>query len=101
LIFPFRKFRRNNKGVLYSFLVVIITLVACGFFWFLMANVVQGIQEAVNPSLVESNWIASEIYTAFTYASLFITNFWSFFLVILVLGVSYWIYIYSQRKRYA
>lgn len=80
-------------------MVLIISIIASAFFAFMLMNVIQGIQEAVNPVLAESNWISEEHYTAFYYAALLVTNVWFYIIVIIFFILAYWAYIYSQRKE--
>jgi len=95
LSFPFRP---PNTGILYVFSVVLVSLFAMAFLWFVMyaafTPIRAGITAAMTPYDVENS-----TYTSFEYADTFMSNFWAYFLVILILGLAYWAYIYSQRKQ--
>ena len=83
---------------MYLYVVLIITLVAGAFFWYLMAVVVESMQEATNSYYIEDNFPSVANYDAFALANTFINYFWTFFLAILVIGLAYYGWVYSQRK---
>jgi hypothetical protein len=83
---------------MYIYLVTVLALFAGGFFIFVMATGIQGIQEAFNPSLEESSWMDAGHFSAFNLAANFVTNIWLLFPAILLFGVAYWTYVYAQRQ---
>ena len=93
-----RRFRQNKKGVLYVYLVLIVSLFACVFIYFIYATAIQAVQEAINPLLAESEWLSGEHYTSFFYASTFVNALWTFFIALFIFGLLYWTYIYNQRR---
>lgn len=93
-----RKFKRDKRGVLYVYGVLIMALAASLFFGFLLMNVVEKIQDAVNPLLDSEEWASDTHYDMFYYASLFVTNIWTYIMAFIVLIIAYWGYTYSQRK---
>jgi hypothetical protein len=61
-------------------------------------NVVSKIQEAMNPLLTSDHWATTEHFNAFYYASLFLTNMWTYIIVFILFILGFWAYIYEQRK---
>lgn len=82
--------------VMYVYAVIIATLFVMGFFWFMFYAGVSLTRASVSNVMVQYN--NNDTYTAFEYADTFMANIWGFFLVIMVLGLLYWAYIYSQRR---
>lgn len=74
-------------------------LVVVGLTWFILAYGVQGIQEAFNIQLASDNWASPENWESFNLANNFVNNLWIYFLVFLVLGLSYYGYVEAQRVR--
>lgn len=73
-------------------------IVAGAFFWFLYANVIQSVQENVNPQLGESEWATETHYAFFALANNFLTSFWTYLFALVVSVVAFWVYIYNQRR---
>ena len=84
--------------MLYLYVVLLLALVAGAFMWYVMARCVQAVQEGVNEDLASDKWVDNGTWTAFSLANTFVNNFWTFFLVLLVLGLLYYAYIFAQRK---
>lgn len=84
---------------MYVYMIMILTLCTVGVFIFIMANAVQGIQEAFNPHLDNSSWMDNAHFTAFESAATFVNYIWLLFPAGLVLGLIYWGYVYSQRHN--
>jgi hypothetical protein len=62
--------------------------------WFIFSQIVSAVQ-------VASKAIATTVgSTSVTYNQIdaFLTNIFTWFLPIMLLGLAYWVYIYSQRK---
>ncbi|MHA2219478.1 MAG: hypothetical protein ACXACY_26510 [Candidatus Hodarchaeales archaeon] len=91
-------FKKNKRGVIFVYVVIIVSLISLAFVWFALASVVQRVQEGLNPSLNASAFADTDVYNAFVSASSFITYIWMFFLGLILFGLLYWAYIYSQRK---
>lgn len=87
----------NRTRILYTFAVVIVTLFVMAFIWFIMYAVVMPTRAAILTNMAQYD-TANSTYSSFELADAFVNNLWAFFLVILVFGVLYWVYIYSQRK---
>jgi hypothetical protein len=62
--------------------------------WFIMDNIVLSVQTA-GVSVAQS--IGSNT-ARYNLINTFITNVWTYFLVLGLMGLSYWVYIYTQRK---
>jgi hypothetical protein len=63
-------------------------------FWFIFQQIVEAVQ-------VSSRALAQDFGStspAYTQADLFMTNIFKYFLVLMLVGMTYWAYIYSQRK---
>ena len=93
-----KRFQRDKRAALYVYVVIAICLVAGAFFAFLMLNIVGGVQEVVNPNLSESEWLTEDHFTAFYYATAFVTNLWTYIFAFIIFVIIYWAYIYSQRR---
>lgn len=83
--------------ILYVASVVLATLFIMGFLWFCLYACMSQIQTAVASSMSQYD-IANTTYTNYELADTFMTNLWAYMLVIVVIGLSYWVYIYSSRK---
>lgn len=83
--------------ILYVTAVVLACLFIMGFLWFCLYAVFTQIQTAVASTMSQYD-IANTTYTSYELADTFITNIWVYFLAIFLLGISYWVYIYSSRK---
>lgn len=94
-----QRWRRNNRGVLYVYIVIIITIFAVGFFSFIIANAVGAFQHAINPDLTVDQWVSSAHFDAFSLAATFVTNLWVLFPAFLIFGLLYWGYIEGQRRQ--
>jgi hypothetical protein len=80
--------------VIYVYAVVIISLMLMAIFWFIFQQIVEAIQIS-SRSLANSFGSTSPTYTL---ADQFISNIFTYFLVLMLIGMTYWAYIYSQRK---
>lgn len=79
-------------------MVLIISIIVGVFFWFLFANVIESVQDTINPTLADSNWMTTDHYNAFVYAANFVTYLWTFMVALIIFILAYWVYIYSQRR---
>lgn len=61
-------------------------------------NVVSKLQDAMNPLLTSDQWATAAHYDAFYYATLFVTNLWTYIIGFVIFILLYWAYIYSQRQ---
>jgi len=84
--------------VLYVSAVVLVSLFIMAFLWFGLYSVMDGINTAAVASITQYD-TENSTYSQFTLANTFMTNLWLFFLVIVVFGLLYWVWIYSQRKN--
>lgn len=89
--------RPQPTRILYVASVVIATLFIMGFLWFCLYACMSQIQSAVASSMSQYD-VANTTYANFELADTFMTNLWSYLLVIVMLGLGYWVYIYSSRK---
>lgn len=94
-----KNFRRNEKGLLMYFVVVIMALIIVGAMWFFLAVGIQAVEEAFNPLFDSSNFASEANYNSFDLATVFVNYIILFFLVFLVLGLIYYGYNESQRRR--
>lgn len=92
------RWRKDKRGILYLYIVLIMALVACGFVWYVIACAVQAVQVGVGSTISSDKWVSNSTYQTFDLANTFVNNFWTYFLVLLVLGLLYYGYIFSQRK---
>lgn len=83
---------------MYLYVIIILTLIVGGALWFFVSLVVEKIQIATGPYFVEGSFPTAANFNAFSLANTFMNYFWTFFLVILVLGLAYYGWVYSQRK---
>jgi len=79
-------------------MVLIVGLIAGVAFSFLFMSAFENIQEAFNPSLAEENWVSEDHYTTFSYAAGFVTNIWTYLIGFVVFILTYWAYVYNQRR---
>jgi len=79
-------------------MVLIISLIASVFFAFMFMTVIEKVQDALNPSLTDTNWVSEDHYTAFYYAATLVTNIWTYIIAFALFVLIYWAYIYSQRR---
>jgi H+/Cl- antiporter ClcA len=94
-----KNFRQNEKGLLNYFVTAIMALIIVGVMWFFFANGIQKIQEAFNP-MFDSTLFASESnFNTFDLANNFVNILIMGFLVFMVLGLIYYGYVESQRRR--
>ena len=83
---------------MYVYLLLIIAIPALIVFAFMFGTVIQAVQEGMNPSLGVETWVDSEHFNVFYTAASVVTNFWTYILGIILLGLAYWVWIYTQRK---
>lgn len=92
-----RKVRRHRKrGVMYPYAVILLTLFAMAFFWVVWYMVVSGVRGAVMTGMepLEQN----STTPIFTLADTFVINIFTFFLMLMVIGLFLWVIMYSQHK---
>lgn len=68
------------------------------FFAFLFMNVIEKMQDAMNPLLAQDQWATVTHYDTFYYAAQFVTNIWTYIIALIVFIVGYWGWVYSQRR---
>lgn len=61
-------------------------------------NLVEQVQASMNPLLASDQWATAAHYDAFYYAASFVTNVWTYVIAFVIFVLSYWAYIYSQRR---
>jgi len=84
--------------VLYVYAVVLVTLFVMAFLWLVLYAVVVPLQAGINSIMAQYD-VANSSYQSYELANTFMTNLWAYLLVLVVLGLAYWIYIYSQRRE--
>ncbi len=84
--------------ILYVFGVALVFLFLFGFLWVVMYNVFVPLQTSVLSSMSQYD-VANTSYAAFEVADVFLTNLWTYFLILGVLALLYWVWVYSQRKN--
>lgn len=92
LVSPYRPFQ-----ILYQTAVVLVALFLMAFLWFALNAAVSSVRAGILSGMVQYD-VENSTYSNFVLADTFMTNIWTFFLVILVFGLLYWAYIYSMRK---
>ena len=83
---------------MYVYLVLLIAIPALIVFAFMFSTVIQAVQESMNPMLSSNTWVDTEHFNVFYTAASVVTNFWTYILGIIILGLGYWAWIYTQRK---
>ena len=89
---PYRPFQ-----VLYQTAVVLVTLFLMAFLWFGLYACINSIRTGIMVTMAQYD-VENSTYPNFVLADTFMSNLWTFFLVIVVMALLYWTYIYSQRK---
>jgi len=67
-----------------------------GFLYFALYIPISQIQTSI--ANVMSGYSGDSTYASYQLADIFMQNLWTYLLVIMVLGLLYWAWIYSQRK---
>ena len=93
-----KRLLKDTHGILYTYLVIIIALIAGIFFVFLFTNAIQAVQETLQSYLSVSNWGTTGIYAIFAEANNFVTNIWTYLAAFIIFIIGFWVYVYSQRK---
>lgn len=83
--------------MLYVTAVVLLAVFLGGFIIFTCYTAIAQIRTSITAQM--SGYSGMATYANFTWADTFMINLWTFLPVILLLGVAYWVYIYSQHKR--
>jgi hypothetical protein len=79
--------------------VLILALFTCIFFAFIMSSMISNIQGSFNPLLGADTWVTAGHFNTFYLAASLVTNFWTYVIAIIVLGLGYWAWIYTQRNN--
>jgi hypothetical protein len=79
--------------------VLILALFVCIFFGFIMADMISNVQQGLNPLLAADTWVTADHFQMFFSASTLVTSFWTYIVAIIVIGLSYWAWIYVQRRN--
>ena len=90
--------RKNNSGVMYVYAVVIVGLFVMAFLWFVVWASFTPLRTGVTDIMTQYNNESSP-YPNFLLADTFMYNLWAFFMAIVVFGLLYWAWLYSQRKN--
>lgn len=91
---------RCRSGVLYIYVVIIATIFAVGFFAFLFATILEQVQTAINPQLINvSRWASSDHAYTFEAAAWFVNNLWVALIAFVIFGLGYWGYTEAQRRK--
>jgi hypothetical protein len=83
---------------MYVYLVLILSLFTLIFLAFLFSSMVQSVQESFNPMLGVTSWVTAEHFNVFYLAASLVTNLWTYIIGVIILGLAYWAWIYTQRK---
>jgi len=86
-----------STRVLYVFSVIIVSLFIMAFLWFIMYGPIVAIRTGVVAAMTPYD-VENSTYDSFELADTFVTNLWLYFLVIFVIGLAYWVWIYTQRR---
>lgn len=92
MLSPPRPFR-----ILYQTSVVLVCLFIMAFLWFGLYTAIDAIRTGIMATMSQYD-VAGSTYPNFVSADTFMSNLWTFFLVIVTFALLYWVYIYSQRK---
>lgn len=84
---------------LYTYAVIISVLFVMAFVWLFLNEAVATIRAGILP--VMTRYENTTNYQTFVYADIFVAQVWTLFLFLVILGLMYWVFIYSQRKKYA
>lgn len=94
LLSMFSKLRKNRKGVLYVYVTILAALVVWACLMFILNNVFSTVRSSCMS-------ITDQLETNSTMYSLvdsFMSNLMTYLLIIALIGLTYWAYVYSQRK---
>lgn len=83
--------------ILYIYAVLIVALFVMGFLWIVLYACIQPIQAGIASQMVQYD-VNGSSYPHYQLADAFMSNLWTLFLVIVVFGLLYWVFIYAQRK---
>jgi hypothetical protein len=92
LVTPYRPFR-----ILYVSAVILVTLFLMAFLWFALYASINSVRAGIMATMTQYD-VENSTYPNFVLADTFMSNLWAFFLVIVVIGLLYWVWIYSSRK---
>lgn len=74
--------------------MIVLFVMLIAIVWFIMDNIVISVQTA-GVSIAQAVGSNSARYNLI---NTFITNLWTYMLGLALIGLSYWVYIYSQRR---
>jgi glucan phosphoethanolaminetransferase (alkaline phosphatase superfamily) len=77
---------------MYAYAVIIISLIAVGFCWFVFDFAVQTVRAAILPAMPNNT------ASAFTLADTFMVNLWKYMLGFFIFGLILWVIVYAQRR---
>lgn len=83
---------------IYVYAVILVSLFIMGFLWVIFNAVVVPLQAGISTAMSPYN-VANTSYQNYVLADTFMTNLWTYILVLFVLGLLLWVYHYSQRER--
>lgn len=83
---------------LYTYAVIISVLFVMAFVWLFLNEAVAGIRAGILPNMAQYENHTN--YATFTMADTFVSQLWTLFLLLVIIGLAYWVFIYSQRKAY-
>lgn len=89
-----KSLRKNEHGVLYVYVTILFFVCVVAIMWFIHASIfveVQDVATNVAEHLGSNTTIYTQIDTFFDYQ-------WRYFLVLGLIGLSIWVYIYTQRE---
>jgi len=81
---------------MYSYAVVIITLFLMGFLWLMWQTVVLQVRAGIISQM--ATYENETAYATFELADIFVFNVWTFFLLIMMFGLLFFVIVYAQRK---
>lgn len=90
--------RPQPTRILYVVSVVIVGLFLMGFLWTVIYAVIAPVHAGISASMAQYD-VENSTYASFEFAVAFMFNLFTFLLVIFVLGLLYWVWLYSQRKN--
>ena len=84
--------------ILYVSSVVIVTLFVMAFLWLALFSAISPLRTSIAANMAQYD-VENTTYASFELAEAFMNNVWIYFLVVVVFGLLYWCFIYSQRKN--
>lgn len=83
---------------LYTYAVILSVLFVMAFVWLFLNEAVASIRAGIVPGMTQYENHTN--YQTFVLADVFVGQLWTLFLFLVIIGLAYWVFIYSQRRKY-